>query len=66
MKKREYKTTEPQRKATKRYEEKNKLEKAYRSKKATTKNFILKTATDDDIKFVNDWIKDREENGIQK
>ncbi|MHC5226888.1 hypothetical protein ACYSNW_01275 [Enterococcus sp. LJL99] len=55
----EYSTSEAQRNATKRYEQKNAVAKAYRSKKATAKNFILKTATDEDISLVEEWIAER-------
>lgn len=60
-----HKTSKAQREAVKRYEQKNKEAKAYGSKKSTAKNFILKTATDEDIYLVKEWITEREEKGIQ-
>lgn len=62
----EHKTSKAQREAVKRYEQKNKEAKVYGSKKATAKNFILKTATDEDIALVKEWITIREENGRQE
>lgn len=55
-----YKTTEAQRKAIKKYEQKNTAEKQYRNKKYATKSFITKLATDEDIELVREWLKERE------
>lgn len=55
------KTTEAQRKAIKKYEQKNAAEKQYRNKKYATKSFITKLATDEDILLVKDWLNQRED-----
>lgn len=62
----EYKTSPAMRRAIKKYEQKNPEQKAYASKKSTAKNFILKTATAEDIEEVEQWIRERKEKGIQK
>lgn len=55
----EYSTTEAQRKAFKKYEQKNPIAKQYRNKKSATKNFILNTATDEDLLLVQEWLNER-------
>lgn len=55
-----YKTTEAQRKAIKKYEQKNAAEKQYRNKKYATKSFITKLATKEDIELVREWLTERE------
>lgn len=55
----DYKTSESMRKAIKKYEENNKEKKQYRNKKAATKNFILKTARDEDLVLVETWLEER-------
>ncbi|EMF0094427.1 hypothetical protein O1F49_002656 [Enterococcus hirae] len=55
------KTTDAQRKAIKKYEQKNATEKQYRNKKYATKSFITKLATNEDIQLVKEWLKQRED-----
>jgi len=54
-----YKTTEAQRRANAKWDKANKEKKNYINKKSITKNFVLKTATLEDIMLVQEWIKDR-------
>lgn len=61
----EYKTPESQREAVKRYEQKNKDKRQYMNKRNATKNFILKTATDEDIQLVEEWLAERKQHGKQ-
>ncbi|EGO9069259.1 hypothetical protein DW615_13325 [Enterococcus faecalis] len=56
-----YKTSEAQRKAIKKYEQKNAADKQYRNKKYATKSFILNLATEEDLQLVRSWLKEREE-----
>ena len=46
-------------KADKLWNEKNKQHRQYLNKRSATKNFILKLATNEDIKLVNDWLNER-------
>ncbi|OXZ39988.1 hypothetical protein [Finegoldia magna] len=59
MDKKEYKTTEAQRKANAKWDKANKDKKNYINKKSITKNFILKTATLEDIENAKTWINSR-------
>lgn len=58
----EYSTSEAQRRAFKKYEQRNPEAKQYRNKKSATKNFILVTATDEDIELVKEWLDERLKN----
>lgn len=55
----DYKTSEAKRKANKKYDQKNKEQRQYRNKKSATKNFILNTATPQDLVLVQDWLNER-------
>lgn len=55
----EYSTTEAQRKASKKYEQKNPIAKQYRNKKSATKSFILNIATEEDLLLIEDWLNER-------
>lgn len=57
-----YSTTEAQRRATKKYEQKNAEAKQYRNKKSATKKFITETATNEDIELVKQWLEERLKN----
>lgn len=59
MNKKEYKTTEAQRRANAKWDKANKDKKNYINKKSITKNFILKTATLEDIENAKTWIDSR-------
>ena len=59
MNKKEYKTTEAQRRANAKWDKANKEKKNYINKKSITKNFILKTATLEDIENAKTWINRR-------
>ncbi|MDU7804157.1 MAG: hypothetical protein E7J62_05880 [Serratia marcescens] len=59
MDKKDYKTTEARRKANAKWDKANKDKKNYINKKSTTKNFILKTATLEDVENVKTWIYTR-------
>lgn len=59
MNKKEYKTTEAQRRANAKWDKANKNKKNYINKKSITKNFILKTATLEDIENAKTWIDSR-------
>lgn len=59
MDKKEYKTTEAQRRANAKWDKANKNKKNYINKKSITKNFILKTATLEDIENAKTWINRR-------
>lgn len=59
MGKKDYKTTEARRKANAKWDKANKEKKNYINKKSTTKNFILKTATLEDIENAKTWIDSR-------
>ena len=54
-----YKTTEAQRRANAKWDKANKEKKNYINKKSVTKNFVLKTATLEDIMLVQEWINER-------
>lgn len=54
----EYSTTEAQRRATKKYEQKNAAAKQYRNKKSATKSFIP-IATEEDFLLIQEWVNDR-------
>lgn len=58
----EYKTTEAKRKANKKYDQNNREARQYRNKKSATKNFILNTATDEDLLLVEEWLNERRKN----
>lgn len=60
------KTSEAQIRAIRNYEAKNIEQKRYNSKKSAAKNFILKTATDEDLDLVREWLDLRESDGIQE
>lgn len=60
------KTSEAQIRAIRNYEAKNIEQKRYNSKKSAAKNFILKTATDEDLDLVREWLELRESDGIQE
>lgn len=55
------KTSEAQIRAVRKYEAKNIEQKRYNSKKSAAKNFILKTATPEDLKLVREWLEQREQ-----
>lgn len=59
MDKKEYKTTEARRRANAKWDKANKDKKNYINKKSITKNFILKTATLEDIENAKTWIDSR-------
>lgn len=59
MDNKEYKTTEAQRRANAKWDKANKAKKSYYSKKSACKNFILKTATLEDIENAKIWINNR-------
>lgn len=46
-------------KADRLWNEKNKAKRQYLNKRSATKNFILKVASDEDIKSVSDWLNTR-------
>ncbi|MFD2308729.1 hypothetical protein [Enterococcus termitis] len=54
----ELKSSEAQRRASKKYDQKNKDSKQYRNKKSATKSFIS-IATDEDFALVQGWVNDR-------
>lgn len=54
-----YKTTEAQRRANSKWDKANKEKKNYINKKSITKNFVLKTATLEDIMLVQEWLNER-------
>lgn len=58
-----HKTSEALRQAVKRYEQKNAQAKQYRNKKSATKSFILNLATEEDLQLVEEWLKERENQG---
>jgi len=58
-----HKTSEALRQAVKRYEQKNAKAKQYRNKKSATKSFILNLATEEDLQLVEEWLKERENQG---
>lgn len=55
----EYKTTEGERKSSRKWDKQNPEKKNYMNKKSTTKNFITKTALPEDIELVADWLEER-------
>ena len=57
--KKEYKTTEAQRRANAKWDKANKDKKNYINKKSVTKNFILKSATEEDLEIIKMWINTR-------
>ncbi|MGJ0740777.1 hypothetical protein [Enterococcus casseliflavus] len=61
-----HKTSEALRQAVKRYEQKNAKAKQYRNKKSATKSFILNLATEEDLQLVEEWLKERENQGNHK
>ena len=58
-----HKTSEALRQAVKRYEQKNAKAKQYRNKKSATKSFILNLATEEELQLVEEWLKERENQG---
>lgn len=58
-----HKTSKALRQAVKRYEQKNAKAKQYRNKKSATKSFILNLATEEDLQLVEEWLKERENQG---
>ncbi|MDB1689042.1 hypothetical protein [Enterococcus casseliflavus] len=61
-----HKTSESLRQAVKRYEQKNAKAKQYRNKKSATKSFILNLATEEDLQLVEEWLKERENQGYHE
>lgn len=59
MDKKEYKTTEAQRRANAKWDKANKAKKSYYSKKSACKNFILKDGKSEDIEEVKRWLEER-------
>lgn len=53
------KLTEARKKANKKWDENNKDRKNYIVKRSTTKNFILKLATEEDLKNIESYIMER-------
>ncbi len=53
------KLTEARKKANKKWDENNKDRKNYIVKRSTTKNFILKSATEEDLKNIESYIIER-------
>ena len=53
------KLTEARKKANKKWDENNKGRKNYIVKRSTTKNFILKSATEEDLKNIESYIIER-------
>ena len=53
------KLTEARKKANKKWDENNKDRKNYIVKRSTTKNFILKLATEADLKAIESYIEER-------
>ncbi|MTE03916.1 hypothetical protein ACSF83_04620 [Lactobacillus johnsonii] len=53
------KLTEARKKANKKWDENNKDRKNYIVKRSTTKNFILKSATEEDLKNIETYIIER-------
>ena len=53
------KLTEARKKANKKWDESNKDRKNYIVKRSTTKNFILKSATEEDLKNIESYIIER-------
>ena len=53
------KLTESRKKANKKWDENNKDRKKYIVKRSTTKNFILKLATEEDLKAIESYIEER-------
>lgn len=62
MEEKEYSTTEAQRRAFKKYEQKNAAAKQYRNKRSATKSFITTLATEEDLERVQQWLADRLQN----
>ena len=58
------KTSDAQIRAIRNYEAKNIEQKRYNSKKSAAKNFILKTATDEDLELVREWLQLRQDQGL--
>lgn len=53
------KLTEARKKANKKWDENNKDRENYIVKRSTTKNFILKLATEEDLKAIESYIEER-------
>ena len=53
------KLTEARKKANKKWDENNKDRNNYIVKRSTTKNFILKLATEEDLKAIESYIEER-------
>lgn len=53
------KLTEARKEANKKWDENNKDRKNYIVKRSTTKNFILKSATEEDLKAIENYIEER-------
>lgn len=49
------------RKANQKWDEKNKERKLYINKRSTAKSFILSLATEEDLKAIEDYVKQRRE-----
>lgn len=55
------KLSEARKKANRKWDAKNKDRKQYINRRSVTKNFILKEATDEDLKKIEDYIKQRKD-----
>ena len=53
------KLTEARKKANKKWDENNRDRKKHIVKRSTTKNFILKLATEEDLKAIESYIEER-------
>lgn len=60
------KLTEARKKANKKWDENNKDRKNYIVKRSTTKNFILKLATEEDLKAIESYIEERKASKYKK
>ena len=60
------KLTEARKKANKKWDENNKDRKNYIVKRSTTKNFILKLATEEDLKAIESYIEERKATYIRE
>ncbi|RMC50812.1 hypothetical protein [Lactobacillus sp. ESL0225] len=54
------KVSEAQRKANKKWDEKNKERKSYINKRSTAKSFILNLATQEDLETIKKYVAQRE------
>lgn len=53
------KVSEAQRKANKKWDEKNKERKSYINKRSTAKSFILNLATEEDLENITEYVEQR-------